>query len=238
MIAQPISPNLSCVRSDQSSCKRLGFCKVCIYRIKSALPTVIAESEKYEDGTSKNREIRNLVNVSRKSELELDTIDKRLIALLQKDCRTPLDRLAKALGTSKSTVHYRIRRLEKEGVIEGYYAHISPAKLKKEYASVVFTRAKPGMDLQQRIKTGRAIASIPGVWCVYSVFGEYDFIFLVRADSREDLSEKVHFVQTMKSIERTDSQIVDFLIKEDPRLESAELGLASWPRNHPKKYAM
>lgn len=196
---------------------------------------VIAESEKYGDRTSQNGEIRDLADSSRKSVLELDTLDKRLIALLQKDCRTPLDTLAKTLGTSKSTVHYRIRRLEKEGVIEGYYAHISPAKLKKEYASVVFTRAKAGMGLQQRIKTGRAIASIPGVWCVYSVFGEYDYIFLVRADTREDLSEKVHAVHTMKNIERTDSQIVELLIKEDPRLEPVELGLRDRSRNRAKR---
>jgi len=157
----------------------------------------------------------------------LDTLDKRLIYFLQQDCRTPLGVLARRLGTSKSTVHYRIRRLEEEGVIEGYYAKISAAKLRKEYAAVVFARAKPGIGKEQRIRIARAIASIPGIWCVYGVFGIYDFIFLVRADTRDDLSESVNAVYTMREIERTDTQVVELLIKEEPRFRLEELGLST-----------
>ena len=130
--------------------------------------------------------------------------------------------LAKRLGTSKSTVHYRIRRLETEGVIEGYYARVSPSKLRKEYAAVVLTSARPGLGLVERMKTGRQIALIPGVWGVYAVFGEYDYIFLVRADNREQLALKVNLVTRLKNIERTNSQIIEILIKEDPRVELEE----------------
>lgn len=163
--------------------------------------------------------------------LELDELDKRLIHELQKDCRTPLGILARKLGTSKSTAHYRIKRLESEGVIEGYYAKVSASKLRKDYAAVVLTSAKPGVGMKERIRIGREIASIPGVWCVYGVFGEYDFIYLVRADTREDLSKKVNAVHTMRRIERTESQIVELLIKEDLRFEPEEMGLTDASRH-------
>jgi DNA-binding Lrp family transcriptional regulator len=130
--------------------------------------------------------------------------------------------LASKLGTSKSTIHYRVSRLEKEGIIEGYYAHISPLKLNKEYAAVVLTRARTGIGLRGRMRIGRQIAVVPGVWGVYAVFGEYDFIFLVRADSRQDLAEKVNEVTTIRDVERTNSQIVEIVIKEDPRIEINE----------------
>ena len=155
---------------------------------------------------------------------ELDELDMRLLRFLQEDSRTPLGVLAKRLGTSKSTVHYRIRRLESARVIEGYYARVSPSKLKKEYAAVVLTRAKPGLGLVDRIKTGRQIALISGVWGVYAVFGEYDYIFLVRADNREQLAQKVNLVTRLKNIERTNSQIVELLIKEDPRVDLEKKG--------------
>lgn len=154
---------------------------------------------------------------------ELDELDRKLLRLLQEDSRTPLGVLAKRLGTSKSTVHYRIRRLETERVIEGYYARVSPSKLKKEYAAVVLTRARPGLGLVERMKTGRQIALIPGVWGVYAVFGEYDYIFLVRADNREELALKVNLVTRLKNIERTNSQIIEILIKEDPRVNLEEI---------------
>ncbi len=146
----------------------------------------------------------------------------RIIAELQKDCRAPLMILAKRLGTSKSTIHYRISRLEKDGIIEGYYAYISPLKLRREYAAIVLTRARTGIGLDQRMRIGKRIAAVPGIWGVYAVFGEYDFIFLVRADSRQDLAEKVNAVTTIRDVDRTSSQIVEIVIKEDSRIEMEE----------------
>ena len=99
---------------------------------------------------------------------------------------------------------------------------MSSSKLRKEYAAIVLTRARPGIGLVQRVKTGQQVASIPGVWSVYAVFGEYDYIFLVRANSREHLAEKVNLVTKLKNIERTNSQIVEILIKEDPRIDLEE----------------
>ena len=163
--------------------------------------------------------IRNLSKRQSKPLLPLDELDRRVITELQKDCRAPLTSLAKKLGTSKSTIHYRICRLEKEGVVVGYYAQVSPLRLEKEYAAIVLTRARVGMGLEDRLKIGRKIAAVPGVWAVYAVFGEYDFIFLVRADSRQDLAEKVNAVTALRGVERTNSQIVEIAIKEDPRIE-------------------
>lgn len=159
--------------------------------------------------------------------VELDDLDKRLINLLQEDCRTPLNVLARKLGTSKSTVHYRIRRLETERLIEGYYARISAAKVSKEYAAIVLTRARPGLGLKGRLATAHQIAALSGVWAVYAVFGEYDYIFLVRADNRAQLAEKVNRVTQLPNIERTNSQIVEILVKEDPRIMLDKVGLRS-----------
>jgi DNA-binding Lrp family transcriptional regulator len=160
-----------------------------------------------------------LVNSGRDHVIDLDDLDRRVIVSLQEDCRAPLETLAKKLSTSKSTVHYRIKRLEAEGVIEGYYAKISPSKLRKEYAAIVLTRARPGIGLRDRLRIGKEIAGVTGVWCVYAVFGDYDFIFLVRANSRDDLAEKVNAVAIIRDIERTNSQIVEIVVKEDPRVE-------------------
>jgi len=174
---------------------------------------------KYREYTRNQGLIRNLNKVRTDSYPNLDDLDRRVIVELQKDCRAPLVNLARKLGTSKSTVHYRISRLEKEGVITGYYAHISPLRLRKEYAAIVLTQARVGIGLRGRLRIGRQIAAVPGVWSVYAVFGEYDFIFLVRADSRQDLAEKVNAVTAMRGVERTNSQIVEIAVKEDPRVE-------------------
>lgn len=163
--------------------------------------------------------------------VELDELDKRLINLLQEDCRTPLNKLASRLRTSKSTVHYRIRRLENEQLIEGYYARINAGKVKKEHAAVVLTRAKPGLSSKGRVAVARQIAAIPGIWAVYAVFGEYDYIFLVRGNDGRELAERVSRVAQLPTIEHTCTQIVELPVKEDPRIELEEIGLKKTSKN-------
>jgi Lrp/AsnC family transcriptional regulator, leucine-responsive regulatory protein len=57
----------------------------------------------------------------------IDSIDSRLLALLQADGRMPNARLAEAVGLSQAATHDRVRRLVREGYILGYEAVLNPA---------------------------------------------------------------------------------------------------------------
>ena len=146
----------------------------------------------------------------------IDETDLSILRFLQNDCQMPLDNLAKKLGVPKSTLHYRIKRLERDGVIEGYYAKANPLKLGYDYVAIVLVRAKYGPHYHERV--GRKIAAVPGVWAVYYVLGEYDFIVLVRALNREDYMHKLERLSKMTDIERTSTQIAAKILKEDPRI--------------------
>jgi DNA-binding Lrp family transcriptional regulator len=60
---------------------------------------------------------------------QLDKTDRRIIYELEKNSRQSLGKLAKKTKTTKQTLHYRIQRLLKEGVINGFITAIDPAKL-------------------------------------------------------------------------------------------------------------
>ena len=143
-------------------------------------------------------------------------IDRSILRLLQQDCRVPLDVLAKKIGVPKSTLHYRIKRLEKEGVIGGYYAKVDPLKLGYDYVAVVLVKARYGPNYHDKL--GKKIAKISGVWGVYYVLGEYDFIVLIRAKDREDYMNKLELMSSMPDIERTNTQVAAKVLVEDPRV--------------------
>ena len=151
------------------------------------------------------------------SHKSLDELDREILKILQMDCRTSVDKIAKKLGVPKSTVHYRIKRLEAEKIIEGYYAKVNATKLGKDYVTITLVRAKYGPDYHERL--GNMLAQIPGVWAVYFVFGDTDFIVLTRSDNREDFMKKLEKMMNMKEIERTNTQVVAKTLKEDPRIE-------------------
>lgn len=146
-----------------------------------------------------------------------DSIDVTILDMLQKDCRVPLHRIARKLGVPKSTVHYRVRRLEHLGALEGYYAKLNAAQLGFDYMTVVLVRAKYGPKYHEKV--GRRLARIPGVWAVYYVLGDIDFIVTIRARNRDDYMAKLEAISSMLDIERTSTQIVAKVVKEDPRID-------------------
>jgi DNA-binding Lrp family transcriptional regulator len=146
----------------------------------------------------------------------LDVLDAQILNILQDDCRIPLERIANELTVPKSTVHYRIKRLEADGVIAGYGARVNGTKLGKDYVTLTFIRTKYGGGYHERI--GRALAAIPGAAAVYLVFGEADFVVLIKSKDRAEYMEKLETIINMTDIERAHTQIIAKTIKEDPRI--------------------
>ncbi len=56
---------------------------------------------------------------------EIDQTDIEILKMLQDDCRITLDEMANKLKISKSTVYYRIKKLERLGIILGCHAKLS-----------------------------------------------------------------------------------------------------------------
>lgn len=146
----------------------------------------------------------------------LDKVDSAILQILQRDCRTRLGAIASELKVPKSTIHYRIKRLEAEGTIEGYFAKVDATKIGKDHLAITFVRAKYGPSYHKKV--GRELSEISGVVAVYFVLGETDFVVITRSTDREDFMKKLERMTNMPDIERTHTQIVAEKIKEDHRV--------------------
>ena len=98
----------------------------------------------------------------------MDKIDLEILRVLQENCRIPLEELAKKVNLPRSTVYYKIKKLEEKKIIEGYYAKIN-LKGVEDYLTITFVRAKYGPNYHKSV--GEKIAKIQGVKAVYFVFG-------------------------------------------------------------------
>jgi len=61
--------------------------------------------------------------------MRLDATDKQLLILLQKDSNQTVKSLSEKLGKSTTPIFERIKKLEKEGYIEGYSARLNAKKI-------------------------------------------------------------------------------------------------------------
>jgi len=142
---------------------------------------------------------------------KIDNLDKEIIRALQRDCRN-LQEIADHLGTPISTLHYRVKRLEKEGIVKGYSAVLNAEKLGLTFNTIVQVHAKHGPSFED---LGSQIASIDGVWGVYWAFGDVDYFVLTRAASREGLNRIVRRIMNIDDVERTNTHVIADIVKEN-----------------------
>lgn len=67
----------------------------------------------------------------------MDGIDRKILELLQEDSRITIIHLSKKLNLSRPSVNERLRRLQENGVIQGFTARISPEKIGKSTLVII-----------------------------------------------------------------------------------------------------
>lgn len=108
----------------------------------------------------------------------LDRIDRKILAALQADGRLTNQALSDRVALSPSACLARVRRLEREGFIQGYHARLDPFSIEVGlvlFAEVVL-RSQGAEDLAEFDKI---ISAIPQVVEASHVSGNYDYLLKV-----------------------------------------------------------
>ncbi|MCH1616722.1 MAG: Lrp/AsnC family transcriptional regulator [Candidatus Poseidonia sp.] len=144
------------------------------------------------------------------STMNLDETDRALLQLLGEDARVSHRQLARELGLAQGTVTNRIRRLEQEGVIEGYRVALNAGQLGWTLTILAGLRIEKGrmIDVQQKISAD------PRVFAVYDVTGDWDSIVLARVKDRADLDNLTKTVFTLDGVSRSYTHVVLNTVKE------------------------
>jgi Lrp/AsnC family leucine-responsive transcriptional regulator len=112
--------------------------------------------------------------------VELDVIDRRIVAALQAEGRLPIVDLADRVGLSATPCQRRVRRLEEAGVIARYAALVPPAALGLGLRALV----QVTLDDHSEAVVAAFEAEIrarPEVVACYAVTGDMDFLLHVQA---------------------------------------------------------
>jgi DNA-binding Lrp family transcriptional regulator len=127
--------------------------------------------------------------------------DLRILSELQRDCRQSLKELSKKLGMPMSTIHDRIRKMEREKVIKAYSAVLDAEKVGKPITVFILISSKytnPQRELAKKI------AAFPEVQEVHIITGEWDLLAKMKA---RDLKEVGEFIidklRMVKGVEKT-----------------------------------
>jgi Lrp/AsnC family transcriptional regulator, leucine-responsive regulatory protein len=139
--------------------------------------------------------------------VELDAIDRRILAILQENGRLSNQEIAERVNLSPSPCLRRIRRLEESGVIRGYVALLDAQKLGLDLLAYVSVRlekrgglaaaavregpaGRPGATHAELFRA--AVQTWPEVVACHAMTGDMDFLLRVQV---EDMAHFSRFVQ-------------------------------------------
>lgn len=118
----------------------------------------------------------------------LDEIDRRLLAELQKEGRVTNVELAHRVGLTAPPCLRRVRALEDEGIIRGYHADLNPAHL--GFAITVFAMVSLKSQAETALREFEEhMAQLPEVRECHMLNGEIDFILKIVSRDLQSFQE-------------------------------------------------
>ncbi len=131
----------------------------------------------------------------------MDATDRQILELLQQNGRMTVKEITQTISLTAPAVSERIKRLEKEGIIEGYTAIINPRKMGRTVHAIINVSVQPA-DTEKFINLVNNERMV--VEC-YHVTGAYSYLVKVDACEIKDLENLIVKFQKMGN---TNTQII------------------------------
>ncbi len=136
---------------------------------------------------------------------EIDKLDREILEILIKDAKVPYTDIAKRLIVSPGTIHVRMKRMERLGIVRGATLILDPARIGYDLTAFIGIYLIKGSAYGEVIKE---VDKIPEIVEAYFTTGEYSIFAKVICKNTEHLREVINDkLQTINGISRTETII-------------------------------
>ena len=139
-----------------------------------------------------------------KKEKALDEIDRDILRTLQGNARTSYREIQDKLGISIGTIHNRISKLKKNGVIEGYTLRLNNEKLGYKLAFLI----RINCDGKFTEEILNDLTKIPEVCSIFHTTGEQSAALICRFKESDDVHKFIRTLNQKEYITRTNSNMI------------------------------
>lgn len=144
----------------------------------------------------------------------MDELDDKILGKLNENARKSYREIARELHVSLTTVSNRIKRMEDEKIIERYIPIINQEKIGYDLTAVINVKISHGklIEVQERISKDNHVSG------VYDITGEWDSLIIAHFKDRRDLNGFIKGVLAIDNVEKTNTQIVLNIVKNEKRV--------------------
>ena len=145
----------------------------------------------------------------------IDDTSLEILHILQKKARIPNVEVSRQVNLAPSAVLERIRKMEKQGIIDGYEVRLNPERFNR--AQVAFITVKTAASECAGI--GDALSGIPEVQEVHFVAGEDSYLIKIRTRDTKSLGQLLcNRIQLIPGVISTKTSTVLSTVKETSRI--------------------
>lgn len=149
----------------------------------------------------------------------MKNVSRKLVPLLKKgDCAPRIAQLARKTNEPSATLHYNLRKMEREGVIKAYKAVFDPKKIDEGFRAVALLNlsAESYVDPEE---VAKSIAKHPNVESVDICTGDWELVVRLQAKDQDDyyallkqlfLKKNVARVKSLVSLKQVKSEFIVF----------------------------
>lgn len=141
-------------------------------------------------------------------------MDKKILAILQRNSRTPLREISKRVGLAESTIYERIKKLKDNGVIQKFTVILNPESLGFTMLSFILIKSKAGMYA----RVAKEIMKYPEIVEIYETTGNYDMVVKIRTRNSDELNVFLDRVGEVEGVVATHTMVVLKVHKETTEL--------------------
>jgi Lrp/AsnC family transcriptional regulator, leucine-responsive regulatory protein len=117
--------------------------------------------------------------------MNLDKFDLAILSVLREDARASLQDISARVGLSTTPCWTRIKKMESDGVIQGYTVRIDPAAIGFTETVIVQVTLESHND-ETLAAFGRALEAIPEVLEAFLISGDYDYYVRIAVRDTRD----------------------------------------------------
>lgn len=151
----------------------------------------------------------------------LDVTSLKILKILQNKARIPNVEVAREVGMAPSAVLERIRKLEKNGFIDGYEVRLNPHRFQRSLVGFIHIAVDGAADENH---VGEQLAEIEGIQEVHFIAGADGYLLKARVAGPNELDQLVRkHIRSIEGVLATRTSIVLSTFKETARIPIDDL---------------
>jgi Lrp/AsnC family transcriptional regulator, leucine-responsive regulatory protein len=148
----------------------------------------------------------------------MDEKGRTILGLIEVDSRLTYAQIGKRVGLAASSVHDRIRKMERDGAIRGYRADLDFAAVGLPITAFVSLALQPSSPADIPGK----VAEFPLVESCYSVAGDNSYVLVVRAPTTESLGDLLDALRAKLEVTTRSTIVLSQPFERRPMVGSRE----------------